>query len=696
MQKQDELQRRLHEAEDTLQALRRQEIDAVVGSQDVLIVRLQQAERKLRETEQRVRLATEAAEIGTWEWNLVTDEATWDLRESQLLGMQQECANTQATEFFDRVHPSDLPELRRKLAHAIEQNKPYEHEFRVIRADGQTRWLAGRGEVVRDKAGKPLRMRGVNFDITDRKQTELELQRTKDELADFVENATIGLHWVGPDGSVLWANRTELEMLGYTEDEYVGRNIAEFHADQDMIADILSRLNRFEELHDYEARLLCKDGSIKDVLIDSNVFQEDGRFIHTRCFTRDVTSRKRAEQALQELNESLEQQVAERIEVLSVLQDVTRAANEALTVDDAIQAALARISHYNDWQVGHVWELANDGSGQLVDTNVWYVSKEATVAKGPFEEFQRNCQTMRFSSGQGLIGAVLATGESQWIDDVEQYTEWQRPHILTLGLRASVAFPITINGEVTAVLEFFSGHSAEREARFMEIMPDVGIQLGHVIERKRLESQVANAAELEQRRLGSDIHDGVGQELTGMRYLAQTHAESLVKQASPDAPVAERIAAGLETVQKKLRAVMQRLVPVEVDEEGLVAALRSLAQRTGQSQTIECTFECESLVAVEDNLKATHIYRIAQEAVSNAVRHANAQRITIRLDEEDNQMRLQVIDDGQGIGPQPKRHDSFGLHSMAFRAGLIGGWLNVQSRQEGGTAVICTIPKAKS
>ena len=127
----------------------------------------------------------------------------------------------------------------------------------------------------------------------ERKAAEDELRRSEQELADFFENATVGLHWVGPDGTILRANRAELDMLGYSREEYVGRPIADFHADEDVICDILKRLQAGEKLHEYPARLRCKDGSIKDVLIDSSVMFRDGEFVHTRCFTRDVTERKR-------------------------------------------------------------------------------------------------------------------------------------------------------------------------------------------------------------------------------------------------------------------------------------------------------------------------------------------------------------------------------------------------------------------
>lgn len=138
-------------------------------------------------------------------------------------------------------------------------------------------------------------------DITQRVQAEALLRQREQELTDFFENATIGLHWVGPDGRILWANRAELELLGYTPEEYLGHHIAEFHADPEVIHDILARLNHGEDVHNYEARLMRKDGTIRYVLISSNVYWEDDHFIHTRCFTRDITDRKLAEQEREEL-----------------------------------------------------------------------------------------------------------------------------------------------------------------------------------------------------------------------------------------------------------------------------------------------------------------------------------------------------------------------------------------------------------
>jgi PAS domain S-box-containing protein len=162
-----------------------------------------------------------------------------------------------------------------------------------------------------------------------------ELRRRERELADFIENASVGLHWVGADGTILWANQAELDLLGYTREEYIGRKINEFHADRDVIGDILRRLTNKETLHDYEARLKCKDGSVRHVLINSNVMWEEDRFVHTRCFTRDITERKRAEEELRESRSQLE-------ELLKREQSARAEAEQANRLKDEF---LATVSH---------------------------------------------------------------------------------------------------------------------------------------------------------------------------------------------------------------------------------------------------------------------------------------------------------------------------------------------------------------
>ncbi|MDF2438443.1 MAG: putative Histidine kinase [Bacteroidota bacterium] len=134
-----------------------------------------------------------------------------------------------------------------------------------------------------------------------------ELANRVEELTDFIENASVPLHWVNGSGIILWANQAELDSLGYSKEEYIGKHISNFHADQETISDILGRLMNKETLRNYPAHLKCKNGDIKPVLINSNVLWKEDKFVHTRCFTRDISDLKKLEEQKVELINTLEE-----------------------------------------------------------------------------------------------------------------------------------------------------------------------------------------------------------------------------------------------------------------------------------------------------------------------------------------------------------------------------------------------------
>jgi PAS domain S-box-containing protein len=165
----------------------------------------------------------------------------------------------------------------------------------LIARDGTETPIDDSAAPIRNDQGDVIGVVLVFRDITERKIAEVQLQRSERELSDFFENATVGLRWTGPDGIVQRVNRTELEMLGYQREEYVGYRMHDFHVDPQVVGDFFARVSRGENVREFPSQMRCKDGSIRDVLINSNVLFEDGKFIHTRTFTLDVTDRKRAE-----------------------------------------------------------------------------------------------------------------------------------------------------------------------------------------------------------------------------------------------------------------------------------------------------------------------------------------------------------------------------------------------------------------
>ncbi|MBL9122941.1 MAG: PAS domain S-box protein, partial [Planctomycetaceae bacterium] len=216
-----------------------------------------------------------------------------------------------------------------------------------------------------------------------------------------------------------------------------------------------------------------------------------------------------------------------------------------------------------------------------------------------------------------------------------------------------------------------------------------------ITEQKLLQREVLEIAAREQQRIGQDLHDGTGQELTGLAMLAERLVGELSSQRLPQAEPAERIVEGLEQALEHVRALSKGLVPVELDAEGLMAALSDLAMRTSQLHQILCTFECVKPVRILDNQTSTHLYRLSQEAVTNALKHGQATVITLRLTDDAGGIRLVVRDNGLGIGKELPESGGTGLRIMHYRTSLIGAKLQIRAAVPRGTEVVCTLPHAR-
>jgi len=202
---------------------------------------------------------------------------------------------------------------------------------------------------------------------------------------------------------------------------------------------------------------------------------------------------------------------------------------------------------------------------------------------------------------------------------------------------------------------------------------------------------VLEIAASEQRRIGQDLHDGAGQELTGLAMLAAQLSEDLSALKLAQAAAADKIVRGLEEALDHVRALARGLVPVEVDAEGLMAALAELAARTDELGGVRCDFRCDEPVSIGDNQTATQLYRLAQEAVTNALKHSRARKIVIELNAAENIVTLSVADDGQGVPDLFSPNVGSGLRIMRYRAELIGAEFRLARNEPRGTIVACTV-----
>ena len=403
-----------------------------------------------------------------------------------------------------------------------------------------------------------------------------------------------------------------------------------------------------------------------------------------------LARRKHAELELQNLNASLEEQVAKRVAALAVLQDITIAANEARNLRDAANVALKRICEYNDWAVGHAWCVSEENNDRLVSLRAWFISEgPRRNANAPIEEFQRISEETTIPIFGHFVGHVTRSSEPKWLEDVNQFSGWIRGNPVQFGFTAAIAFPVVVDGRAVAVLEFFSYDPIQREERFMEIMTSVGIQLGHVFRRQRLERAIDTAATEYQRFIAQELHDGVAQELTGTTMLAEILQKSIAD-GKPDMELAQKLRQHLREAGEQVRQLSHGLMPVVVDAEGLMYALGNLAQQASEMYSLPCRFVCKSLVTLENAGVATHLYRIAQEALQNAAKHSQAKQVDLILRREGEDVLLIIHDNGTGIA-DAKDTTGQGWQIMQHRANLIGGELKIRSADNQGVTITCRV-----
>jgi signal transduction histidine kinase len=214
----------------------------------------------------------------------------------------------------------------------------------------------------------------------------------------------------------------------------------------------------------------------------------------------------------------------------------------------------------------------------------------------------------------------------------------------------------------------------------------------NVTERIRLERQILEISDREQARMGQDIHDGLCQQLVSIAFDANSLEKTLTSQSLAESRIAHRIAMLLDEAITESRRVSQGLYPVRLESEGLLPALKDLANSTSARFNHRCFCTASSPDLICGATAATHLYRIAQEAVANAIKHSGANAITIQLTESDGQLELTIRDDGRGITPSPGPNSGMGLHIMDYRARSVGGTLRVQRDEPRGTIVCCRVP----
>jgi len=451
-------------------------------------------------------------------------------------------------------------------------------------------------------------------------------------LAEGVLITSDQVTWPAP--KIIFVNDTMCDIAGYAAQDLIGQT------PRLLQGKATSRTTVRHLRRELEAGRPCvveltnyrKDGSTYDAeVFVTPLFNEQGRRTHFVSIHRDISGRKQAEEQLR-INE-------ERFSM------ALRATKDAIWDLDLVR--------------GRGWWNQSYGElfGMPADDQIW----QAWADKIHPDDRDRVVRAMEaFASGEGHSDYWQAEYRFRKTDGTYAY-------VLDRALR--------------------SWGQAKKPIRVL------GAMIDHT-QRRELEKEILNISAAEHRRIGQDLHDGVGQELTGLSLVAQSLVIKLTEQGFPEVQIAQKMDAGIQRALADVRALARGLNPIDVDASGLSSALQEMTERLCQLYDVDCRFECHASIQLSDNQVAGQLYRIAQEATTNALKHSQASQIMVRLVCHGDKAVLMVQDDGIGLPEDAETTAGLGLRTMAYRASIIGSELKISKREAGGTEVKCTIPQA--
>jgi PAS domain S-box-containing protein len=315
------------------------------------------------------------------------------------------------------------------------------------------------------------------------------------------------------------------------------------------------------------------------------------------------------------------------------------------------------------------------------------------------------------SSDDAIIGKTLEGFITSWNKGAEAIFGFKAEE--ALGKHISIIIPPDrLSEEQTILTKIRRGESVEhyetirrrKDGRAVDISVTIspiremtGTIVGaskvarDITERRRLENEILKISEREQRRIGNDLHDGLCQELAGIELMCQVLEQKLAVKSKAESKQVGEIALHIREAITHTRSLARGLSPVELETNGFMSALHELAANVQRLSQIECRLECPETVLIRNHLYATHLFRITQEAINNAVRHGQAKRVVVSLKPAGEKIKLAVTDNGIGFSEVGNRKRAgMGLQIMKYRASVVDGDLEVQSSLGKGTTVTCT------
>ncbi len=533
----------------------------------------------------------------------------------------------------DLFKPADAARLTALKKRVLKTGKPVRLETPFPNMKGELEYFEGIYTPKRNVTGKVDGLIGYFRNVTERKRSEETLKESEAKFSVAFKNSPTPMNISRVDnGLIVDANDAFIAATGYSYNEVINSNIKALGiwANPKIRAQIVKQLMDQGKVTDKEFQYRKKNGEVGTGIYSAHRIHLKN-VPHILSAVKDITERKRAEGAL------LESERLHRL-LFTNLQDAL------VTVESPT------------WKI----VIANPAAVKMFRAR----NVEQLLAAKPWElspEFQPDGQSS-LQAARVVINKAMQQGTHSF--------EWRHRRLKGEEFPASVLLSrVEVAGRTL-----------------------VQGTVRDLTERVRLEQEVLNISDWERRHIAQDLHDGLGQLLVGAGYLADSLRQDMTAKSEPWVPRLNRIQAAINAAGKQARDVARGVQPVEPEPNGLMTALAKLAQQTSELFHVRCDFKCHPPVNIEDCQTGTHLFRIAQESVTNAIKHGKAKRISLHLTQTPKQITLAIKDDGVGLTSSRQKKDGMGLRIMNYRAGIIGGTLTINNKSVIGTTVTCRVP----
>jgi PAS domain S-box-containing protein len=650
----------------------------------VTVLRAQLTNERPTSVERQLAMAQQITHIGSWRWNARTDSVEWSDELYRIYGLEPRSIEITFDSFLERVHPADRERVVREVTAALEKGARFGYDERIIRPDGMVRQLQTVGEADRDEEGRVVGLIGACRDVTD----ERERDETARLYTDIVHHAQIALSvWeVGqPDdpGSVRLvafnpaAERTSLRQL----QGFVGCAFRELFP--------YARGATFEQLLIDVAR----DGRVRDSIVrQSRNPHYPTRALAMRAFplpgnrvgmaVDDITVETQARR-LQEAENRVLEMIGTGAALPSILETLV------LAIEEHARPAIASVV--------------------LLDAQGVHV-RHAAAPHLP-ESYCRAIDGLPIGPTAGSCGTAAFLRRAVFVEDIATDPLWAsyRNLALGVGLRACSSTPIVAtDGRVlgTFALYYLEPHVPTDGDR--ELIERATHLAGIAIERAQVEEQlralsarVESVREDERTGIAREIHDELGQSLTALKMDLAWVGRRLSSESdvSPECLLEKLRAMSdmTDDVIRQVRRISAELRPGVLDDLGLLAAIEWQAQEFEKRTSTTCIVHSNMDEAQLARDLSTAVFRIFQEALTNVARHAEANRVDVKLYHGDGHVRLEVTDDGKGVSSESLRSpSSLGLLGIRERARRLGGTATIRGVDPRGTSVSLDLPVSPS